>query len=188
MLLKLSGDNLIVSYFFTQWQEFLDRLRMDPVHFASLQISVENEDDLKIAIKIARLYCRQEKRLPLKGLKMIFQIYSSPVFAYAIALYPKEKIIKGMLTLVSVLEQKFSLHEEAKVSKDLLKHESNAALVNDAEVLFVNFTQSKAKRMRQEIFQILKRVQEIRVLDRKQISPYFGYNMQRLQQADLGGA
>lgn len=152
MLLKLSGDNLIVSYFFTQWQDFLDRLKLDPVHFASLQLSVENEDDLKIAIKIARLYCRQEKRLTLKGLKMIYQIYSSPVFAYAIALYPKDKIIKGMLTLVSALEQKFNLHEEAKVPKELTKHDSNTALVNDAEALFIGFTQSKAKRMRQEIF------------------------------------
>ena len=32
MLLKLSGDNLIVSYFFTQWQDFVERLKQDPLH------------------------------------------------------------------------------------------------------------------------------------------------------------
>lgn len=59
---------------------------------------------------------------------MLFQIHSSPVFAHAIALYPKDKLIKGLLTLLYVLEKKFNLHEEAKVPKELLKDDSSASL------------------------------------------------------------
>ena len=50
------------------------------------------------------------------------------MFAHAIALYPKEKIIKGLLTLLYVLESKFNLQEESKVPKDILKTDSNSGL------------------------------------------------------------
>lgn len=41
--------------------------------------------------------------------------------------------------------------------------------------------------MRTDIFKILKRVHEIKLLDRNQISPIFGVNVQRPTN-DLGGA
>lgn len=146
---------------------------------------MENEDDLKIAIKIARLFNRQEKRLSLKGLKMLFQVYSSPVFAYAIALYPKDNIIRGLLTLLVVLERRFNLQEEAKVPKELLKFDPK--LSSDVDSLFSSFTNNKAMRMRQEVFQILKRVQKLKILDRKQISPIIGFTSSHAQKADIGG-
>jgi len=59
---------------------------------------------------------------------MLFQIHSSPVFANAIALYPKDKIIKGLLTLLYVLDSKFNLQDEAKVPKELLKCDSSTSL------------------------------------------------------------
>jgi hypothetical protein len=72
MLLKLSGDNQIVSFFFSLWQDFFEPIKQTPATNASLQLQVENEDDLKIANKIARLYGLKDKRLPPKGLKMLF--------------------------------------------------------------------------------------------------------------------
>lgn len=54
---------------------------------------------------------------------MLYQIYSSQVFIHAIALNPKEKIVKGLLTLVISIEKKFNLQEESKVPKELLKHD-----------------------------------------------------------------
>ena len=65
-------------------------------------------------------------------------------------MYPQEKIIRGLLTLLTILDAKFNLQDEEKVPKDLLKIEVTAKA--DAETLFAAFTQSKARRMREAIF------------------------------------
>lgn len=70
MLLKLSGDNPIVAYFFTKWQEYFESVRLDP-NSVVYQLQVENEDDLMVANKLAKLYCLQEKRLSMRGLKTL---------------------------------------------------------------------------------------------------------------------
>ena len=98
-LLKLSGDNLIVALFFKKWQEYLEAIKLEPGS-ATVLLQIENEDDLNVAVKITKLYCRTDKRLSTSGLKTLLGIYNSPVFINAVALYPKDKIIKGLLTLI----------------------------------------------------------------------------------------
>jgi hypothetical protein len=70
-----------------------------------------------------------------------------------------------MMTLLILLEGKFNLHDDFKVPRELLKFDLKVS--NDSEYLLSSYTVNKAKRMRQEIFQILKRVQEFKILDRK---------------------
>lgn len=86
------------------------------------------------------------------------------------------------MTLVTILEAKFNLLDEAKVPKDLLK--ADVTSPTDAETLFSTFPHGKARRMRQEVFKILKRVQQFKLLDCKQISPLVGINA--VQPHDIG--
>ena len=96
---------------------------------------------------------------------------------------PKDTLIMGLISLVLGIEKRFNVSEEAKVPKDLLKqvhahmqaaydkqpilpavNQSNPqsvqqqSLEGDVGMLFFQFTISKAKKMRGEIFQILKNV------------------------------
>lgn len=119
-------------------------------------MQTENEEDLSIAVKIAKLYCRPDKRMSVNGLKTLLSIYNSPVFVHAVALYPKDRLIKGLLTLLTLFDAKFNLSEEAKVPKDLLHQEVTSAA--DANELFAAFPHGKARRMRQEVFQVLKQI------------------------------
>jgi hypothetical protein len=96
-------------------------------------------------------------------------VYNNPVYHHALALYPKENIVRGMLTLLVMLDHKFNLHEETKTPKDLLKFD--AKLSSDANSVLSNLSLNKAKRMRTEIFKTLKRVQELKVLAGQRMSP-----------------
>ena len=121
MLLKLSGNDQNVSYFFNEWQKYFERIKNDPDFLkANIQLQIENEDDLKVAKNLALLYGRKERNLPPKALKLLFQIYNSPVFSHAIALNPKEKIVRGLISLVLSMERRSRMHDEAKVPKELL--------------------------------------------------------------------
>lgn len=70
-----------------------------------------------------------------------------------------------MLALLILLDHKFNLHDEAKVPNDLLKFDVRVS--SDADSVLSNLTLNKAKRMRNEIFKTLKRVQELKVLGRQ---------------------
>jgi len=173
-----------VSYFFNEWQKYFERVRNDPDFLkANIQLQIENEDDLKVAKNLALLYGRKERNLPPKALKLLFQIYNSPVFSHAIALNPKEKIVRGLISLVLSMERRSRMHDEAKVSKDLLLQQfcpqsatHDSSHPEQVDALFVQTTQNKAKKIRSEIFQILKRVSHMQQLDQRQSNPVYGYN------------
>ena len=175
MLLKLSGNNQVVSYFFKKWQVYVQELRLN-WSLSSLQLPPEIEDDLKIAKQISALFARKESHLPLKALKTLIKVYTSPVFVNMLTFNPRETVIIGLISLVLGIEKRFNVSEEAQVPKELLKQvhahmqaaydkqpilatnppDKIPALDGDIGMLFFQFTVSKAKRMRTEIFQILK--------------------------------
>jgi len=175
MLLKLSGNNQVVSYFFKKWQIYVQELRLN-WSLSSLQLPPEIEDDLKIAKQISALFARKESHLPLKALKTLIKVYTSPVFVNMLTFNPRETVIIGLISLVLGIEKRFNVSEEAQVPKELLKQvhahmqaaydkqpilatnppDKIPALDGDIGMLFFQFTVSKAKRMRCEIFQILK--------------------------------
>jgi hypothetical protein len=55
--------------------------------------------------------------------------------------------------------------DEVKVPKDLLNDTSHEH--SDSEPLFATMTAAKAKKMRHHVFTILKRIQQIKMLERK---------------------
>lgn len=189
MLLKLSGNNQVVAYFFKKWQMYVQDLRLNS-SIIQLQLPPEIEDDLKIAKQISALYSRKEVHLPLKALKTLIKVYTSPVFLNMLTFHPKDTIIIGLISLVLGIEKRFNVSEEAKVPKELLKQvhahmqaaydkqpilpavsQANPAAVSaqslegDVGMLFFQFTVSKAKKMRSEIFSILKNVTQLQSTD-----------------------
>ena len=68
------------------------------------------------------------------------------------------------------IEKKFNLMDEAKVPKELLADINYEH--SDAEPLYATMTAAKAKKMRQHVFTILKRIQQIKMLERKQTSGF----------------
>jgi len=120
MLLKLSGNNQVVSYFFKKWQIYVQELRLN-WSLSSLQLPPEIEDDLKIAKQISALFARKESHLPLKALKTLIKVYTSPVFVNMLTFNPRETVIIGLISLVLGIEKRFNVSEEAQVPKELLK-------------------------------------------------------------------
>lgn len=79
------------------------------------------------------------------------------------------------------IEKKFNFMDEMKVPKDLIdtSHEHS-----DAEPLFATMTAAKAKKMRHHVFTILKRIQQIKMLEQKQTSGFstaISFNMYNMQ-------
>ena len=128
--------------------------------------------------------------MPLKALKTLIKVYTSPIFLNMLTFNPKDTLIMGLISLVLGIEKRFNVSEEAKVPKDLLKqvhahmqaaydkqpilpavNQSNPqpvqqqSLEGDVGMLFFQFTVSKAKKMRGEIFQILKNVTQLQSTD-----------------------
>ena len=120
MLLKLSGNNQVVAFFFKKWQTYVQDLRLNS-SILQLQLPPEIEDDLKIAKQISALYSRREVYLPLKALKTLIKVYTSPIFLNMLTFNPKDTLIMGLISLVIGIEKRFNVSEEAKVPKELLK-------------------------------------------------------------------
>ena len=142
------------------------------------QLEAEREDDLKLVKKVANLYSRQEPALSLKALKTLKKVYTSEVFLKMLTFNPKDTLIMGLINLVLGIERRFKVSEEAKVPKELLvqnypqmqlaqstlslNHGQNPSQAHqvdgDVSMLFFQFTVTKARKMRSEIFSILKSV------------------------------
>ena len=76
---------------------------------------------MKIAKQISALYSRRGTYLPLKALKTLIKVYTSPIFMNMLAFNPKDTLIMGLISLVIGIEKRFNISEEAKVPKELLK-------------------------------------------------------------------
>jgi protein-disulfide isomerase-like protein with CxxC motif len=70
-----------------------------------------------------------------------------------------------LIALIIGIEKKFNFMDEVKVPKDLLNDTSHEH--SDSEPLFATITAAKAKKMRHHVFTILKRIQQIKMLERK---------------------
>ena len=69
-LLLRSDNNLIVSYFFSQWHQMLEGRAMQ------MGKPVNDEDDIKVVKKVAALYSRDDQDLwSQKGFKSLLKLH-----------------------------------------------------------------------------------------------------------------
>jgi len=119
MLLRLSGNSQVVSYFFREWQDFVQAKR-DQGCLLHAPLDADCEDDLKIVKKVANLYSRSEPVLSLKALKTLKKVHTSEVFLKMLTFNPKDTLIMGLINLLMGIERRFKVSEDAKVPKELL--------------------------------------------------------------------